>query len=74
MRVARLYLKPGGRLILSCHAPGGFLLAKPALEAESAAEILRAAGFEPVGEAEVRNPRTGAPKVRVAWVNVGGQE
>jgi len=72
MRLARLYLRPGGRLILSCYAPGGLLLAKPALEAESAAEILRAAGFEPVGEAEVRNPRTSAPKVRVAWVDVTG--
>ena len=69
-RIARLYLKPGGRLILSCYRPGAFLLGKPALEAESAAEILRAEGFEPVGEAEVRDPVTGAPKVRVAWVNV----
>jgi SAM-dependent methyltransferase len=69
-RIARLYLKPGGRLILSCYRPGAFLLGKPALEAESAAEILRAEGFEPVGEAEVRDPVTGAPKVRVAWINV----
>lgn len=69
-RIARLYLKPGGRLILSCYRPGAFLLGKPALEAESAAEILRAERFEPVGEAEVRDPLTGAPKVRVAWVNV----
>src|ERR1700735_1030667 len=53
-RIARRYLKPGGRLILSCYRPGAFLLGKPALEAESAAEILRAAGFELVGEAEVR--------------------
>jgi len=72
MRLARLYLKPGGRLILSCYAPGGFLLGKPALEAESAAEILRAAGFDPVGETEVRNPVTGAAKVRVAWIDVTG--
>src|ERR1700691_4825414 len=69
-RIARLYLKPGGRLILSCYAPGGFLLGKPALEAESASEILRAEGFEPVGEAEVRDPLTGAPKVRVAWIDI----
>ncbi|MGC1397537.1 class I SAM-dependent methyltransferase, partial [Candidatus Binatus sp.] len=68
-RIARLYLKPGGRLILSCYRPGAFLLGKPALEAESAAEILRAESFEPVGEAHVRDPVTGAPKVRVAWVN-----
>jgi SAM-dependent methyltransferase len=72
MRLARIYLKPGGRLILSCYRPGGFLLGKPALEAESAAQILRAEGFEPVGEAEVRDPVTGAPKVRVAWVDVTG--
>ena len=69
-RIARLYLKPGGRLILSCYRPGAFLLGKPALEAESAAEILRAESFEPVGEAHVRDPVTGAPKVRVAWINV----
>ena len=72
MRLARRYLKPGGRLILSCYRPGAFLLGKPALEAEAAAEILRAAGFEPVGEAEVRDPATTKPKVRVAWVNVTG--
>jgi SAM-dependent methyltransferase len=72
MRLARLYLKPGGRLILSCDRPGGFLLGKPALEAESAAEILRAEGFEMVDEAEVRDPVTGAAKVRVAWVDVTG--
>jgi hypothetical protein len=71
-RLARLYLKRGGRLILSCYRPGAFLLGKPALEAESAAQILRAEGFEPVGEAEVRDPVTGAPKVRVAWVDVTG--
>ena len=70
MRLARRYLKAGGRLILSCYRPGGFLIGKPALEAESASEILRAEGFEPVGEAEVRDPLTGAPKVRVAWVDV----
>jgi 2-polyprenyl-3-methyl-5-hydroxy-6-metoxy-1,4-benzoquinol methylase len=71
-RIARLYLKPGGRLILSCYRPGAFLLGKPALEAESASEILRAEGFEPVGEAEVRDPATTKPKVRVAWVDVTG--
>ena len=69
-RVARLYLKPGGRLILSCYRPGVFLLGKPALEAESAAEILRAGGFEPIGEAEARDPGTRAAKVRVAWTDV----
>jgi SAM-dependent methyltransferase len=69
-RLARLYLKRGGRLILSCYRPGGFLIGKPALEAESAVEILRAEGFEPVGEAEVRDPLTGAPKVRVAWIDI----
>jgi hypothetical protein len=67
-----MYLKPGGRLILSCYRPGGFLLGKPALEAESAAEILRAEGFEPVGEAEVHDPVTGTAKVRVAWVDITG--
>ncbi len=70
MRLANLYLKPGGRLILSCYRPGAFLLGKPALEAESSAQILRAEGFETVGEAEVRDPTTAAPKVRVAWVDV----
>jgi len=72
MRLVHLYLKPGGRLILSCYRPGGFLLGKPALEAESAAAIIRAEGFEPVGEAQVRDPVTGAPKVRVAWIDVAG--
>ncbi|MGB0060234.1 class I SAM-dependent methyltransferase [Candidatus Binatus sp.] len=74
MRLAHLYLKPGGRLILSCYRPGGFLFGKPAIEAESASAILRAEGFEPIGEAEVRDPASGAAKVRVAWVDVGGQE
>jgi SAM-dependent methyltransferase len=73
-RLARVYLKPGGRLIFSCYRPGAFLLGKPALEAESASEILRAEGFEPVGEAEVRDPVTAAPKVRVAWVDVTAQK
>ena len=72
MRLTRRYLKPNGRLVLSCYRPGAFLLGKPALEAESAAEILRAEGFEPVGEAEVHDPETGAAKVRVAWVDVAG--
>jgi 2-polyprenyl-3-methyl-5-hydroxy-6-metoxy-1,4-benzoquinol methylase len=72
-RLARLYLKPGGRLILSCYAPGPFLLGKRTLEAESAAEILRSAGYAPVGEAEVRDPLTAAAKVRVAWTDVTGR-
>ena len=72
-RLAHFYLKPGGRLILSCYAPGAFLLGKRALEAESAAEILRAAGYAPVGEAEVRDPPTAAAKVRVAWADVTGR-
>ncbi|MFZ1889378.1 MAG: class I SAM-dependent methyltransferase [Candidatus Binataceae bacterium] len=72
-RVARLYLKPNGRLILSCYRPGAFMLAKPAREAESAAEILRAAGFEPVGETEAHDPVTGAAKVRVAWTDIGAR-
>ncbi len=69
-RLARLYLKPGGRLILSCYRPGAFMLGRPALEAESAAEILRAGGFEPAGGTEARDPMTGAAKVRVAWTDV----
>ncbi|MGO9449854.1 MAG: class I SAM-dependent methyltransferase [Candidatus Binataceae bacterium] len=69
-RLARLYLKPRGRLILSCYRPGGFLVGKPAREAESAAEILRAGGFEPIGEAEAHDPVTGAAKVRVAWTDI----
>lgn len=72
-RLARFYLKPGGRLILSCYAPGPFLLGKRALEAESAAEILRAAGYAPIGEAEVRDSLTAAAKVRVAWTDVADQ-
>jgi len=69
-RLARLYVKNGGRLILSCYRPGAFLLGKPAFESESAAEIIRAAGFEPIGEAEVPDPQTGAPKVRLAWTDI----
>ena len=69
-RIARVYLKPGGRLVMSCYRPGGFLLWPAAREAESAAEILRAAGFVVAGEAEVADPATGAPKVRVAWTDV----
>jgi len=74
IRLALLYLKPGGRLVLSCYRHGAFLLGKPALEAEPAVEILRAEGFEPIGEAEVRDPVTSVAKVRVAWVDVAGQE
>ncbi|MFZ0660622.1 MAG: class I SAM-dependent methyltransferase [Candidatus Binataceae bacterium] len=69
-RLVRLYLKPRGRLILSCYRPGAFVLGKSAPEAELAAEILRAAGFEPIGETEARDPVTGAAKVRVAWIDV----
>ncbi len=69
-RLAHRYLEQGGRLILSCYRPGAFLLGRPALEAESAAEIIRAAGFEVIGQAEVRDPLTGAAKVRVAWTDV----
>jgi SAM-dependent methyltransferase len=69
-RIAQLYLKPGGRLILSCYRPGGFLLGPKAFDAESAAAILRDAGFEPIGDAEVIDPATGAPKVRVAWTDI----
>lgn len=72
-RLSHLYLKPGGRLILSCYRPGAFVLGGPALEAESAAEILRVGGFEPIGEAEALDPVTGAAKVRVAWTNVGAR-
>jgi SAM-dependent methyltransferase len=68
-RLARLYLKPGGRLILSCYGYGAFLLGRP-LAAESAAAILSAAGFEPNGEAEARDVLTGAVKTRVAWTDV----
>jgi len=73
MRLSRLYLKPGGRLILSCYAPGGFLLGRPAFAAESAADIFRAAGFEPVGESETRAPVAGAARVRVAWTDVNAR-
>ena len=69
-RIARLYLKPGGRLMLSCYRPGPFLLGRHALETESAAEILRAAGYVPVGEAEARDALTAVVKVRVAWTDV----
>lgn len=69
-RLSRLYLKPGGRLILSCYRPGAFLIGRPALEADSAAEILRAEGYAPIGEAAVYDPATGAAKVRVAWTDV----
>ncbi len=73
LRLARLYAKPDGRLILSCYRPGRFLLGKSALEAESAAEILRAGGFEPIGEAEARDSATSAAKVRVAWTDIGAR-
>jgi len=69
-RLAHVYLKPGGRLIISCYRPGPFLLGPAAREADSAAAILRDAGYAPLGEAEVRDPLTAAAKVRVAWTDV----
>lgn len=71
-RLAHSYLKPGGRVIISCYRPGAFLTGRAAREADSAAAILRDAGYAPLGEAEVRDPLTAAAKVRVAWTDVAG--
>ena len=72
-RLAHVYVKPGGRVILSCYRPGAFLFGPAAREADSAAAILRDAGYAPLGDAEVRDPLTSAAKVRVAWTDVPEQ-
>jgi SAM-dependent methyltransferase len=68
-RIADKYLKPGGRIVISCYGPGVFLFGKPAA-AESAANILRAAGFDPIGDALATDAATGMVKVRVAWTDI----
>lgn len=68
-RIATRFLKPGGRLILSCYPPSPFVLGR-AGEGVSPGKILRASEFEPLGEAEARDAQTGIVKARVAWVDV----
>lgn len=68
-RLALVYLKPGGRIILSCYGPGAFIAGNPA-PAQSAAEILRDAGYAPAGEAQAIDAPSGMVKTRVAWADI----
>jgi SAM-dependent methyltransferase len=65
-RIARLYLKKGGRVILSCYGPGGFITPAKA-SAEDPRHFLVEAGMRLAGYGEVRDEASGLLKVRTAW-------
>ncbi len=69
-RLASRFLHPGGRLVLSCYTPGAFIAGRVATDVESAGDLIRQAGFSPLGEAVARDAASGIVKVRTAWVDV----
>ncbi len=69
-RLATRFLNPGGRLVLSCYTPGAFLVNRTS-DPTSAPDLLRAAGFEPAGDAQARDAKTGIIKAWVAWTDIG---
>jgi SAM-dependent methyltransferase len=69
-RLARVYLKPTGRLVLSCYTPGAFIAGTAARDVESPAAMLREAGLKPASESVACDPLTGIVKTRVAWADV----
>jgi 2-polyprenyl-3-methyl-5-hydroxy-6-metoxy-1,4-benzoquinol methylase len=71
-RLATRFLKPGGRLVLSCYTPGAFLVNR-AGDPRSAPDLLRAAGFEPAGDTQARDAQSGIIKAWVAWTDVAAQ-
>ena len=67
-RVAKVYLKPGARLILSSYGAGAFITLHKGLAIDPRPEI-EAAGLMVAGYREIVEPETGRLKVRVAWAD-----
>jgi SAM-dependent methyltransferase len=68
-RIARLYLKKGGRVILSCYGPGGFITPTKA-SADDPRRFIAEAGLRVAGYAENRDAASGLLKTRAAWADV----
>jgi SAM-dependent methyltransferase len=68
-RIAALYLNRGGRVILSCYGPGGFITATKA-SADDPRRFIVEAGMRVAGYAEHRDEANNLTKVRVAWADV----
>jgi SAM-dependent methyltransferase len=68
-RIASLYLKKGGRVILSCYGPGGFITPRKA-SADDPRRFIAEAGLRVAGYAEHRDDATNLTKVRTAWADV----
>jgi SAM-dependent methyltransferase len=68
-RIARLYLKKSGRVILSCYGPGGFITATKA-SADDPRRFVVEAGMRAAGYAENCDEASGLLKTRTAWADV----
>ncbi len=68
-RIAGLYLKRGGRVILSCYGPGGFITATKA-SADDPRRFIVEAGLRVAGYAEHRYKASNLVKVRTAWADI----
>ncbi len=68
-RIAALYLKRGGRVILSCYGPGGFITSTKA-SADDPRRFIAEAGLRVAGYAEHRDEENNLTKVRTAWADV----
>jgi SAM-dependent methyltransferase len=69
-RIATHYLGKGGRVILSCYGPGGFITATKA-SADDPCRFIVEAGLRVAGYAENRDDVSGLSKVRTAWADLG---
>ncbi|HUA34307.1 MAG TPA: class I SAM-dependent methyltransferase [Candidatus Binataceae bacterium] len=68
-RIASLYLKPGGRVILSSYGPGGFLVRHRA-GADDPRRHFEAIGLAVTGNTQLDDPESGLVKIRTTWGNV----
>lgn len=68
-RIAALYLKPGGRAILSSYGPGGFNVRHKAA-ADDPRQHFEAIGLAVTGQSQLGDPESGRVKIRIAWADV----